>query len=95
MNQIKSEPDYLRMDFDEARRLKWQRGIAEHRKGDESAPFQGDRLKELAQELYDAVNYMEDDAREVGDANWSIEISFFRQTAAKVRAIYFRRMNGG
>lgn len=92
MTKQKNVPEHMTKPFDEARMDKWRKGINEHRGGDASAPFKGNRLEELAEEMYDATNYMEDDARESGDTNWSIEISFLRQTAAKIRAVYFRRL---
>lgn len=43
---------------------RWQkhvRGVHEHRNGDFSAPFQGDRVIEYCSEQLDSVNYLEQD----------------------------------
>lgn len=84
--------DVMTRDFEDLCREKYDRGIKEHRNGDATAPFKGEILKEVCEELADIPNYLREDMATVGDEDWSAEIAFCRQFAEKVRAVYFRRL---
>jgi hypothetical protein len=84
-----SEPDYISMDFEDARRLKWQRGITEHRNGNASASFKGEPCRELHQEMLDAANYLEEIERTTG-ANLAIARAMVRFIARNVQAIHLK-----
>jgi len=49
----------IELDFDEARRKKYERGVAEHRT-DASLPFDGDPLAEAYDECLDLANYLDE-----------------------------------
>ena len=71
MARITPTNGYIEMDFHDARKLKWQSGIAEHRKGDASAEFNGDPIEECGQECLDQYNLLEQIEAQYG-ANCSI-----------------------
>ena len=64
-------PSYIHMEFHDARRQKWQQGIAEHRNGDAAAEFHGDPCEEAFQECLDQYNLFEQIELQYG-ANTSI-----------------------
>jgi len=49
----------MNLDFDEARRKKYARGVAEHRT-DAALPFDGDPLAEAYDECLDLANYLDE-----------------------------------
>jgi len=49
----------IELDFDDARRKKYARGVAEHRT-DASLPFDGDPLAEAYDECLDLANYLDE-----------------------------------
>lgn len=49
----------LNVEIEEACRIKWRWGVQEYRGGDESKPFDGDKLTELHSEGLDALNYLQ------------------------------------
>jgi len=54
--------DFLSMllvidNVEEARRLKWEAGVKEHRDGDASKPFNGDCVAEAYSEVLDLMSY--------------------------------------
>lgn len=49
----------IEIDFDEARRKKYERGIAEHR-ANSSLPFDGDPVEEAYDECLDLANYVDE-----------------------------------
>jgi len=52
----------IELDFDEARRKKYERGVAEHRTN-ASLPFEGDPVEEAYDECLDLANYIDEIAR--------------------------------
>lgn len=52
--------------FDEMCRQRHDAGVRERRGGDPNAPFAGDPLHEMLQELADAENYLREEARRNG-----------------------------
>lgn len=51
-------PKYIDIPFHEARKVKWEAGIAEHRKGDAEAAFHGEPCEEAYQECLDKYNLL-------------------------------------
>jgi hypothetical protein len=50
--------------FDIYRKRKFNRGLIEHRGGNPDAPFQGDVIKEMYDEVVDLVNFCDEAARQ-------------------------------
>lgn len=92
MNPVTSESEYMARPIDETRIEKYERGIREHRGGDATAPFKGNILFEASEECRDLINLLIEDGQTTGDTNWTPDISYVRQIATKLRAVYFRRL---
>jgi len=76
-------------DIDIDRKLKWKIGIAEHRPNKADEGFQGDPMWCLYEELLDALNYMDEYAKQNngdGEIFWS-ERPMMWNFAEKVRQI--------
>ncbi len=77
------EPDLVDLSTDEAMTLRWQRGRAARGLGP-CDPFEGDPLRELYEELIDALCYVREAARQ-GHTLRPLERELFRM-ASTVRA---------
>ena len=53
--------------IEDACRIKWGWGVEEHRGGDASKPFAGDRLTEIHSEGLDSLNYLPGLMEELGE----------------------------
>lgn len=77
------------LDFDEARRLKYEQGVAEHR-AEAEQPFEGDPLAEAFLETLDLANYLEEDERRGNPVPVSVS-SMVRSLAGWIQAEHVRR----
>ena len=83
--------EYIHMDFNAARQLKWERGVSEYRKR-ASDPFNGEHCEEAWQECLDLFNIIED-MEKTYVLNMSVSKGMVQQIANTLKAQH-RRLSG-